>query len=151
MKTFKYNDGGRFKAGYRGDAGDCVTRAIVIASGHDYGEVYKRLAKETGGQRKSSRRSKRSRSARNGINTTRKWFKAYMAELGFTWTPTMKIGSGCTVHLRENELPMGRLVVVVSKHYTSVIDGVIHDTHNPSRDGERCVYGYWKNASPEGS
>ncbi len=38
---------------------------------------------------------------------------------------------------------MGRLIVSVSKHMTAVIDGVIHDTHNPSRDGTRCVYGYW--------
>jgi hypothetical protein len=38
---------------------------------------------------------------------------------------------------------MGRLVVAVSKHYTAVIDGVIHDTHNPQREGKRCVYGYF--------
>jgi hypothetical protein len=25
----------------------------------------------------------------------------------------------------------------------AVIDGVIHDTFNPSRGGSRCVYGYW--------
>jgi len=24
-----------------------------------------------------------------------------------------------------------------------VLDGVIHDTHDPSRGGRRCVYGYW--------
>jgi hypothetical protein len=24
-----------------------------------------------------------------------------------------------------------------------VIDGVIHDTFDPSRGGTRCVYGYW--------
>jgi len=24
-----------------------------------------------------------------------------------------------------------------------VIDGVLHDTHDCSRDGTRCVYGYW--------
>ena len=25
-----------------------------------------------------------------------------------------------------------------------VIDGVIHDNHNPSRGGTRCVYGYYQ-------
>jgi hypothetical protein len=25
----------------------------------------------------------------------------------------------------------------------AVIDGVIHDTYDPSRDGKRCVYGYF--------
>ena len=23
-------------------------------------------------------------------------------------------------------------------------DGVVHDTYDPSRDGTRCVYGYWR-------
>jgi hypothetical protein len=65
-------------------------------------------------------------------------------QLGFVRHPAMKIGSGCTTHLRENEPPEGRLVVAVSKHYTAVIDRVIHDTYNPDRDGIRCVYGYWQ-------
>ena len=78
-----------------------------------------------------------------------------MAELGFTWVPTMGIGTGCKVHLHDGELPAGKLVVSVSKHYTCVIDGVVHDTYDPQREehwvnekGEhgisrRCVYGYW--------
>ena len=37
-----YNDGGRKAAGYKGDAGDCVARAIAIASGTG-GKVESRL------------------------------------------------------------------------------------------------------------
>ena len=37
----------------------------------------------------------------------------------------------------------GRLIVKVSKHLTSVIDGVINDTYDPSRNATRCVYGYY--------
>lgn len=49
---------------------------------------------------------------------------------------------------------MGRLVVRVSKDTSAVIDGVIHDTFDPSREikindafgrepiAHRCVYGY---------
>ena len=37
----------------------------------------------------------------------------------------MHIGSGCKVHLRDGELPSGRLVVSVSKHMVAVVDGVI--------------------------
>lgn len=140
---FKQNDGGRADAGYKGNAGDCVCRSIAIATGLPYEEVYARLAKETGAQR-AGKRGKRSASAGNGVNVGRKWFKDYMASLGFTWTPTMGIGTGCKVHLKDGELPMGKLVVAVSKHYTCVIDGVINDTFNPERDGTRCVYGYWK-------
>lgn len=78
-----------------------------------------------------------------------------MKSLGFEWVPTMFIGQGCKVHLTDGELPAGRLVVIVSKHLTAVIDGVIHDTYSPERnihwthgDGtntiqRRCVYGYY--------
>jgi hypothetical protein len=59
----------------------------------------------------------------------------------------MRIGSGCTVHLRADELPPGRLIVNVSRHTVAVIDGVIHDTYDPSRDGTRCVYGYFQAAT----
>lgn len=137
------DDGGRAAAGYKGHAGDCVARAIAIAAAKPYAEVYAVLARGTGQQRASSRTRKRSASARKGINTRRKWFRDYMASLGFRWVPTMAIGQGCRVHLHAAELPRGRLVVALSKHYAAVIDGVIHDTHDPSRGGTRCVYGYW--------
>ena len=161
---FTYDDGGRAAAGFKGHAGDCVARSVAIATEQPYSTVYKALAKGAGSERKS-----KGASARNGINVRRKWFKDYMAALGWKWTPTMGIGTGCKVHLHDGELPMGRLIVAVSKHYTAVIDGVIHDTHDPQRDvhsirpddggelkpGEwrnphgicsiqrRCVYGYW--------
>lgn len=154
---FNFNDGGRQAAGYKGHAGDCVARAIAIASGKPYQEIYDALAAGTGNQRQSKHTKAKGATANRGINVRRKWFKEYMISLGFTWTPTMLIGQGCKVHLKDGELPMGRLVVAVSKHYTAVIDGEINDTHNPQRkvhwfkpDGtldrvsERCVYGYWK-------
>lgn len=140
---FVFDDGGRSESGRKGLADDCVARAISIASGRPYEEVYTALAEGNASQRASKNTPKRSRSAREGINTKRKWFKDYMATIGFVWTPTMEVGKGCQTHLRADELPSGRLVVAVSKHYTTVIDGVIHDTYDPSRGGERCVYGYW--------
>lgn len=144
---YEYNDGGRKAAGYKGDAGDCVTRAVAIASGLSYSDVYNALAVGNARQRATKRtKGNRAESARNGIFTKRKWFDDYMRSLGFTWTPTMSIGSGCKVHLHEGELPMGRLVVSVSRHMVAVIDGVMQDTYDPSRDGKRCVYGYYSKA-----
>ena len=67
----------------------------------------------------------------------------YLRSIGWKWTPTMGIGTGCKVHLRDGELPMGRLIVSVSRHLVAVIDGVIHDRSDCSRGGSRCVYGYW--------
>lgn len=146
--NFVFNDGGRAASGRKGTAGDCVCRAICIAADLPYDEVYKRLADGNASQRKSKRsRKDRPRSASNGISTKRKWFKDYMIELGFEWTATMSIGSGCKVHLRSDELPSGRLVCNVSNHQVAVIDGVVHDTYDCTRDGKRCVYGYWRLAS----
>lgn len=131
-------DGGRKTAGFQGGTGDCVVRAVAIASGLSYEQVYKSLALGMGTQRGSS-----GKTCRKGISTTRKWFKDYMASIGAKWTPTMGIGTGCKVHLKDGELPNGRLAVAVSRHYVAVVDGVIHDLWDCSRGGTRCVYGYW--------
>lgn len=142
-----YDDGGRQAAGYHGTAGDCVCRAVAIASGRSYAEVYTRLAAGNAAQRNTKRGRTDphagQRTAREGICVRRKWFRDYMHELGFVWFPTMRIGHGCEVHLRADELPAGRLVVNVSRHMVAVVNGIIHDTHDPSRDGTRCVYGYY--------
>ena len=38
--TYLHNDGGREAAGYKGHTGDCVTRAIAIATGKPYVEIF---------------------------------------------------------------------------------------------------------------
>lgn len=163
--TFIYNDGGRAAAGYKGTTGDCVVSAIAITTGLPYQEVYDGINAAAQGERRGKRKRGVS-TARDGVykNTIRK----FLAGLGWEWIPTMRIGSGCKVHLTDGELPMGRLIVSVSKHLTAVIDGMIHDTHDPQREpqdvigqvqeadgwwrqnqvigrtGGRCVYGYWQ-------
>jgi hypothetical protein len=142
--NFVQNDGGRSEAGYKGYAGDCVCRSICIATGKPYKEVYSFLA-EMNSKQKGRNGKKRPKTAAKGISVNKKWFKDYMKELGFEWVITMRIGDGCKVHLCEEELPKeGTLIVRLSKHYSTVIDGVIHDTYDPSREGRRCVYGYWR-------
>ncbi len=143
---FNFNDGGRELAGYKGKSRDCVCRAICIVTGKPYNEIYDRLAQGNAAQRKGKYEGKKAgvKTASMGINTSRKWFHEYMVELGFEWVPTMKIGEGCKTHLRANELPSGRIIVSVSKHLAAVIDGVLNDTHDCSREGTRCVYGYYK-------
>lgn len=159
-KDFVIDDGGRAAAGFKGSTGDCVVRAIAIASGKPYQEVYDALhgrAKSTICRRSKYFKPRGSASPRNGVR--RSDYEPYLLSLGFKWTPTMKIGSGCKVHLVADELPKGRLVVAVSKHLVAVIDGVIHDTSDPRRgptywykpgttevdhvSPERCVYGYY--------
>lgn len=126
---FNYNDGGRSKYFKANGVGDCVTRAIAIATGKDYKEVYNEVKKMVG------------YSPRNGIicADTKKIVKAF----GGVWHACMGIGTGCKVHMREDELPKGTIVVNVSHHLSCVKNGVINDIYDCSRDGARCVYGYW--------
>ena len=58
---FVYNDGGRSKYFDGKKVGDCVTRAVAIASGRDYKEVYDFLAEGNAKQRvtKTTKRSKK--------------------------------------------------------------------------------------------
>lgn len=137
---FVYDDGGRAAAGYKGKTSDCVCRAIAIAAELPYKEVYD-VINEYG----KKERKKNKSTARTGVkkSTTRK----VMAHFGFQWHPTMHIGQGCTVHLDEKELPKGRIIVSVSAHCAAVIDGVLHDTYDCTRDGSRCVYGYFAKAN----
>jgi hypothetical protein len=139
---FICSTGGREKYFKAAKTGDCVVRAICNATGEDYLKVYK----DINSLAKSERVGKKKRgvsSARNGVY--KRTLKKYIEEvLGWSWVPTMQIGSGCTMHLHENELPDGVLIVSLSGHITCVKSGIIYDTYDCSRDGNRCVYGYWR-------
>ena len=141
-----YDDGGRAASGRRGTTGDCVVRAVAIALQLDYDTVYRDLydrqrAMIARRRKLRHRASANNPSPRTGVDT--KVLRDYLAEHGWVWTATMRIGSGTTVHLAAGELPAGRIIARTSRHVCAVIDGVIHDNHDPSRDGTRCVYGYW--------
>jgi len=142
---FIWDDGGRQAAGYRGQTGDCVTRAIAIATKQPYETVYKALNGIAKDERPKKRRGNKRSSSRSGV--FKSTYETYLDWLGWEWTPTMGIGTGCKVHLAEGELPMGRLIVSVSKHLVAVIDGEVFDASNPCRSGNRCVYGYYERTS----
>ena len=162
---FMFDDGGRAAAGYKGNAGDCGARALAIATGIPYQQAYEAINEIAKTERKGKRKSRGPSNARTGVYSAT--MRRLLASMGWNWTPTMHIGSGCKVHLHDGELPMGRLLVRLSKHYTTVIDGVIHDTFDPQRETycvqpgsngssadadskhwieRRCVYGYWSKA-----
>lgn len=160
-----YDDGGRCDAGYSGPAGDCVVRACAIATGLPYAYVYDTLhdlQRHWLSTRRKPRvtRSGRPESASPRTGVFRDVFGPWLVDtLGWTWTPTMHIGSGTTVHLAVGELPTGRpLIANLSKHVAAVVPGdhpavddrrygpgdmVVLDTGDPTREGTRCVYGYW--------
>mmetsp|Transcript_18138 Transcript_18138/g.42391 ORF Transcript_18138/g.42391 Transcript_18138/m.42391 type:complete len:359 (-) Transcript_18138:113-1189(-) len=153
---WEYHDGGRRDAGFSGFAGDCFTRAVAIAAQRPYQEVYdfvNMVAKDLKAGHTTC--SKQKRAVQKG-QANRRWtlgdahrgvrnplFHEVMRLMGWVWTPTMHYGGGCKVHLRPGELPPGRLICRVTKHLTAVVDGVIYDSHDPCRHGNRCVYGYF--------
>lgn len=155
MLNYQYSDGGRAAAGFKGTAGDCAVRACAIATGISYSEVYntlqrmqKEYIKETQdkvAKTKSARVKlyyskvvKDGQSVRNGtyVEVLHKFFES----IGWVWTATMRIGSGCTKHLRD--MPdKGVYVCRVAHHYVAVVNGVMMDTFQD--DWDCCVYGYW--------
>lgn len=126
--NYKYNDGGRKAAGYKGVAGDCGARAMAIALQLDYKAVYKELSQ-------ANEDNGRSRSARNGImkDTLTEVLKRH----GWIW---MKAPTFEGRKARCSDMPLGRVIAKQARHFVAVIDGVAHDNWNSSA---RMVYGYW--------
>ena len=147
---FIYSDGGREEAGYKGHASDCVLRAFCNCLDLNYAEMYSffhhRMKTWADTSRTRSAKLAKSRNQltpRNGVSK-QVYHKIFCDEFDMKWTPTMGIGTGCKVHLLSDELPSGNIIVRVSKHLTCVKDGMLHDTYDCSREGTRCVYGYWE-------
>ena len=137
---FQYDDGGRQEAGYKGKTDDCVCRALAIATGKPYQEIYD-LIKELGGNPRVG-----------GIKTP--LLKKICDTLGGRYTATASVGKPSSVKLVEGHLPAGHVIVNLRKHVTAVIDGTlrdIYDCQNTSwvdetgllHEGKRTVYGYW--------
>ena len=127
QQAWVYDDGGRAQAGYRlHSAGDCVSRAIAIATEMPYVLVADMVDKAHHGRNGDSQ-SGAFEYIYGGILTALGWKKV-----------TSK------AHLNSDEFPPGRLILKVNRHLVALIDGVIHDTYDPSYHGSRRVYAYWK-------
>lgn len=134
---FVFDDGGREAAGFRGTAGDCFTRAVAITTGRPYRPVYDEITRYglSRGYRSVAR-----------LGPPKPVFVPYMRDvLGAVWTAKMGIGTGCRTHVRKGEVPeTGRWVLQLSGHVTALVDGTVYDLYDPSREGLRCVYGWWE-------
>jgi hypothetical protein len=144
------DDGGRSKSGLpraNEKAGDCVARAIAIATQKPYREVHdaliagsvRHIREDNSEYAKWARRKGGVRVFHADHGCTPEVYGAYLESLDWKHTPTKRQG----IHLRANELPRGRLIVEISRHLVAVIDGVIHDTHDCGEGGRIRVQGYW--------
>ena len=127
--NFEWHDGGRIATGFSGYASDCVTRAIAIALGKPYREIYDELFVE------------HDRSPRDGISS--EVASEYLERLGFV---RINLFSWST-------LPPGPLVVRCrswrKSHLTAVVDHCIYDTWNPSVDAALEIDEVWRSPATE--
>lgn len=127
--TYIYNDGGRKLSGFKGEAKDCACRAISIALGIPYADVYNELAK-------ANKLSGGKRSARNGMPTIIS--TNFLMERGWRWTSAPQFDGR---KAKAKDLPKGIFIARQAKHLVAVIDGVPHDTWDSSN---KMIYGYWR-------
>src|SRR5262245_1202171 len=145
IQLFQFNDGGRASAGINGSNGDCVTRAIAIATGKCYLEVYNALQNGLRHQIEIERRReleygllrqiKPKATPLTGLDE--RVFAPYLKWLGWEFVHKPLGPDGKPLRLQPKSLPKGRLIVLVSRHLVAVIDGVLHDTYYSAARGRR--------------
>jgi len=129
MASFVYNDGGRSEAGFKTQT-DCGIRAVAIACDISYKDA-------RGILKKAAKNGKQGNGQiANGIY--KEDLNTALETLGFKWSPAPKFEGRKAKHY---DLPKGKVIAKMSKHFVAVIDNVIHDTWDSS---EKMVYGYWR-------
>ncbi|MCA9131402.1 MAG: DUF2786 domain-containing protein [Planctomycetales bacterium] len=127
---FVWHDGGRAACGFVGMTGDCVTRAISIATGKVYRDVYQQLGERA------------LKTPRNGV--TLDIYRDLLDSLGWSMCP------GSNIPFIPQVLPKGSVIAQLKSsnsrgdggHLCAVIDHVIHDTWNPA-DDDYILVNYW--------
>jgi len=128
MANFKYNDGGRADAGFKGTAGDCGARAMAIALELDYKTVYKELAQ-------ANKDMGFAKSARNGI--MKNVYDMVLKRHGWVWHQAPKFDGR---KARCSDMPTGVVIARQARHFVAVIDGQPNDIWDCTG---KMVYGYW--------
>jgi hypothetical protein len=125
---YQYNDGGRAAAGFKGNAGDCVVRALAIALNLNYKQLYKKLAKANG-------ECGRARSARNGVS--KEIYEVVLKQHGWRWFKAPQFDGR---KARTTDMRKGVVICKQANHLVAVIDCVAQDIFDSSN---RMVYGYY--------
>ena len=149
LPEYKYNDGGRKEAGYKGKTGDCGVRAIAIATDRPYKEVYEAIASIKENWKGRSRKAQKTRAGGPGKGVFPEVIEAYLQSIGgWQWIKSK-------VRIDDNRL-QSRSICRVRKHFFCIIEDVVHDTFDDrmtcaveKEDGEfipsmpRCAFSYW--------
>jgi hypothetical protein len=120
---FVLDDGGRAAAGFKPGYDDCAPRAVAIATGRPYSEVYAAMREEL------VKRGKPSPVPSFGVADT--IIHAVLRNWRFVLAHDMLLSG----------VPPGRLIAHCRTHCVAVIDHVLHDI-GPSAD-DTPVYALW--------
>jgi hypothetical protein len=131
IEMYKYNDGGREEAGFKSKS-DCGIRAVAIACDMSYNESRKLL-------KEYAKRGKQGNGQiSNGIY--KEDMDAALRSIGWKWFSAPKFEGR---KARYKDIPGGRFIARMAKHYAAVIDGDLLDSWDSS---DKMVYGYWGKA-----
>lgn len=140
-----HTDGGRqHNNSYSGTAGDCVPRAIAIATGMPYSQVYSRLQNLTNIHNNTSNNNL-SRCCEYG--TDAKIYHPYLESMGWRYNPGSRLSFG------SSQLQQGTVMVLIrfhrsgENHLFTMTNGVAYDTFSPYQRGQQegyNIYGYYK-------
>ena len=121
---FIFADGGRADAGYKGKTGDCVVRAVAIATGIDYKTAYNLPALKVAGGAFTGPAMRLTSSGTVGIGIARQNLLAAKPMPPTLPKPKVTTASSLPASL------------------AAVRDGVVYDTYDSSH---KMVYGYFAN------
>ena len=131
---FRFHDGGRSNY-FKGEAGDCVVRAIAIATNTDYKVVYDELFQINKDYvaKKNTKLSKQMKSRANQKGGTprngnyKKIYHDYLINKGWKWVSLRKFGSKERTKL-DQLTHLKNIIVAVNKHLMCMKDGIVYDT-----------------------
>lgn len=156
---YTFNDGGRAEAGYVGDTGDCVVRAIAIAEQRDYEQVRRELMEYNRKYASTSRSRIAKKIQKRGATTRRgNWdvvYRKMLADHGWVRHSKIRVGDPARCYMVKSDIPPGRVILKVRKHVVACVDHVINDTFDcresnvwvdgvPTDDKKpKCVTSFW--------
>lgn len=126
--TYVYTDGGRVEAGLKTKT-DCGIRAMAIACNISYIEARKVL--------KEVSKSGKLGSAAIARGIYKEDMEVALKRYGFVRKSSPKFKGR---KARYSDLPKGRIVAHMAKHFAAVIDGTLYDSWDSSG---KMVYDYW--------
>ena len=153
MLEYHYNDGGRAAAGFRGKTGDCLVRAVAIATGLPYRDVYHTVS--------STMKKHGYRASGNVYLQTQELRKPGMLRVGAVQRLVLKDYGFVKVSLPPGPRPtytqafqqFGTCIVSTNGHVATLMDGALQDTFDgrtydyPTVAGERKARSVWVQVS----